>query len=120
MQKKQKILLYGGSLFIAGLNASLMAIPDLEIERVEAQAGNDMEWLRAARPDVIIVELGIASSNLTLTLITKFPGVTLLALNPESDRLLILSVQEQSVMAAADLVKVIHAHHPLEGGQAEG
>jgi hypothetical protein len=111
MQDTHKIVLYGGSLFIAGLDASLSSIPGLEIERVEADAGNDMERVRAAKPDVIIVELGIASCNLTLTLMTKFPGVTLIALDPESDRLLTLSVQEHTAWAVADLVKLIQVAH---------
>jgi hypothetical protein len=114
MPKTKKVILYGGSLFIAGLDASLSAIPGLDIQRVEAYAGNDLEQVRAYEPDVIVVELGVASKNMTLTLLQRFPGVTLIGLDPESDRLLVLSVQHQTALAAADLVKVIQAPHPPE------
>jgi hypothetical protein len=107
MPKNKKVILYGGSLFIAGLDASLSAIHGLDIQRVEALAGNELELVRAGTPDVIIVDLGVASKNLTLALLQKFPGVTLIGLDPESDQLLILSVQQQKALATADLVKVI-------------
>jgi DNA-binding NarL/FixJ family response regulator len=109
MPIKKKVILYGGSLFIAGLDASLSTVPGLEIQRVEAHAGNDLELVRAGTPDVIIVDLGVASKTLTLALLQKFPGVTMIGLDPESDQLLILSVQQQKAQAAADLVKVIQA-----------
>jgi DNA-binding NarL/FixJ family response regulator len=109
MPEKKKVILYGSSLFIAGLDASLSDIPGLEIQRVEARLGNDLELVRAGTPDVIIVDLGVASKNLTLALLQKFPGVTMIGLDPESDQLLILSVQQQKAQAAADLVKVIQA-----------
>ena len=111
MPKTKKIILYGSSLFIAGLDASLSAIPGLDIQRVEAKAGDDLEHVRAVAPEVIIVEMGIASKNLTFTLLQKFQGVTLIGLNPESDHLLVVSVQQQTALAAADLVKVIQDPH---------
>jgi trans-aconitate methyltransferase len=81
---------------------------------VEACEDNNLDRVRAGAPDVIIVDMGIASRNLTLTLLQKFPGVTLIGLDPESDRLLVLSVQHQTALAAADLVKVIQHPQPNE------
>lgn len=107
MPKSTKVILYGSSLFIAGLNASLSTIPGLEIERVEVHEGNDLERVRAAKPEVIVLEMGVTSKNLSLSLLQKFPGVRLIGLNLESDMLMILSVQEQKALAAEDLVKVI-------------
>ncbi len=109
MAKTKKVILYGGSLFIAGLYTSLSATPGLEIQRLEAKEGNDLDRVRACAPDVIVVELGAASKNLTFALLKKFPGVTLIGLDPESDRLLVLSIQQHTALAAADLVKVIQA-----------
>ena len=109
MPTSKKVLLYGSSLFIAGLNASLSTIPGLKIRRFEAHETNYVERVRTEKPDVIIVELVNASYNLTLSLLQKFPGVTLIGLDLESDQLLVLSVQEQRALAAADLVKVIQA-----------
>ena len=113
MQNK-KVVLCGGSLFIAGLDASLSAIPGLEIQRVIVHEEKDFEKLSNDGPHVIIVEMGLASGNLTLKLMREFPHATLIALDPESDDLLILSVKRRIVLAAADLKKVIQASPPYE------
>ena len=102
-----KVILYGGSLFINGLSISLSAIPELEVHNVEAQTDDDLEWVRAEAPDVIIAELGIASGTMAPYVMKKYPGVTLIGLDTESDRLLIFSIKEQTAVAANDLVKVI-------------
>ncbi len=114
MLQKKKVVLYGRTLFIAGLGESLSADPGLEIRRVEAGEGNDLERMCHEVPDIIIVEMGVASGNLTLSLLREYPTVTLIALNPESERLLILSVKQQTVLAAADLEKVIWTSQPCE------
>jgi hypothetical protein len=114
--QNKKVVLCGGSLFIAGLDASLSAIPGLEIQCVNVHEEKDLEKLYSDGPNVIIVEMGLASGNLTLKLMREYPHVTLIALDPESESLLILSVRHHIVLAAADLEKVIQASPPYEEG----
>lgn len=114
MPGMKKVVLHGGSLFIAGLQASLSTIPGLEIQHVESHEEKDLIQACQEAPDVIIVETGFASGNLTLTLLQIFPQSTLIALDPDSERMLILSVKQQIVLAAADLEKVIQASPPFK------
>lgn len=114
MQQMKRVVLFGGSLFIAGLDASLSAIPGLEIQHVVGREEKDLLQVCKKAPNVIIVEMGFTSGNLTLTLLQKFPRATLIALDPESDRLLILTVKREIVLAAAELEKVIKASPPSE------
>ena len=113
MQNK-KIVLCGGSLFISGLEASLSANPGLEIQSVIVQEEKDLEKLSNYDPHFIIVEMGLASGNLTLKLLREFLRVTLIALDLDNDELLILSVKRRIVLAAADLEKVIQASPPYK------
>jgi hypothetical protein len=108
MMQTKKVVLYGSSLFIVGLEASLVAVPGLDIQRVEAQRDDSLDRLRAAAPEVIIVEQGGAPADQAFTLLKEFPGVVLIGLDLESDQLLVLSVHQQASQAVADLVQVIH------------
>lgn len=107
MLQKKKVVLYGSSLFITGLEASLKVVPDLEIQRVEVKQQDSLDRLRAQAPDVIIIELGIATGDKTINLLKSFPGVALIGLDPESNQLMVLSLQQESVLTTADLVQVI-------------
>ena len=107
MPQTKKVILYGSSLFIAGLDSSLSAAPGLEIRRLEVEAGSLLEQVRTGTPDVIVVDLGVAPGNLTFNLLQKFPDVTLLGLNPENDQLLILTIQQRKAQEAHDLLRVI-------------
>lgn len=112
MSQTKKVILYGGSLFINGLSISLSAIPNLEVKRMEAQIDDDLEWVRTEAPDVIIAELGIATGTMAPILIKKYPGVTLIGLDTECNRLLVFSIKQQIALAANDLVKVIQTKNP--------
>jgi len=107
MLQKKKVVLYGSSLFITGLETSLKVVPDLEIQRVEVRNQDSFDRLRNEAPDVIIIELGITAGDQTINLLKAFPGVALIGLDPESNRLLVLSMQQESAMTTADLVQVI-------------
>jgi len=108
MMQTKKVVLYGSSLFIVGLEASLADVPRLDIQRLEAQRDDSLARLRAAAPDVIIVDLGASPGDQAFALLKEFPGVVLISLDLESDRLLVLSVHQQASLAVADLVEVIH------------
>ncbi len=102
-----KVILYGNSLFIAGLQSSLEGVPGLELLRVDPQPDLLQERICASRPDVLILESDAIAQKLSRLLLKELPHLTLIALDPESDRLLVLSVQRESPLAAADLVRLI-------------
>ena len=79
---------------------------------MEAQTDDDLEWVRTEAPEVIIAELGIATGTMAPILMNKFPGVTLIGLDTESNRLLVFSIKQQTALAANDLVKVIQKINP--------
>jgi DNA-binding NarL/FixJ family response regulator len=116
MVQKKKVVLYGSSLFITGLETSLKVVPDLEIQRMEVRNQDSLDRLRTEAPDVIIIELGIAAGDQTINLLKAFPGVALIGLDPESNRLMVLSMQQESAMTTADLVQVIQRQpiHPKD------
>ena len=107
MTQTKKVLLCGKSLFIASLQTSLEAVTDLRLTRLDARTDSLWNRLREEAPDVLILELGTLPGDLGLTLLKEFPHLMLIGLDSESERLLVLSVQEQTPLAVADLVRVI-------------
>jgi len=113
MAHPQKVLLYGGSLFIECLQASLEPVSELELERVEARLDLLRKRLDEDLPSVLILELGAAPGDFGLALLKEFPHLTLIGVDLESDNLMVLSIQQEAPLAVADLVRVIRQ-------QAEG
>ena len=113
MAHPQKVLLYGSSLFIECLQASLEPVTELELERVEARLDLLRKRLDEDQPSVLILELGAAPGDFCLALLKEFPHLTLIGVDLESDNLMVLSMQKEAPLAVADLVRVIRQ-------QAEG
>jgi hypothetical protein len=113
MAHPQKVLLYGSSLFIECLQASLEPVEELELERVEARLDLLRKRLDEYLPTVLILELGAAPGDFGLVLLKEFPHLTLIGVDLESDNLMVLSIQQEAPLAVADLVRVIRQ-------QAEG
>ncbi len=109
MMQTKKVLLCGSSLFITGLQASLDAVAGLDLRRVQAQPDLLQKRLCEEAPDVLILELGTLPGDFSLTLLKEFPHLTLLGLDPESDRLLVLSGQSRRALTADDLLQVIES-----------
>jgi hypothetical protein len=103
----KKVLLYGSSLFITGLQSSLEMETGLEVGRVQARTGLLQKQLRAAPPDALILELGSLPGDFCLNLLKEFPRLKLIGLDTESNRLLDISVQQEAPLAAVELARLI-------------
>jgi hypothetical protein len=102
-----RVLLYGQSLFIAGLQASLEAVSGLVLKDVEAQSDHLQEHMAAWKPDVLIFELDNLSQIPSLVVLKDYPGLLLIGMDTECNHLLVLSNQQQQALSTTDLVKVI-------------
>lgn len=107
MSQTRHVFLYGSSLFIAGLEASLSSVPSITIRRPEMGESDLLACLQAAMPDFVVFELGAISDEVALSLLRGLPGVDLIGLDLETDRLLVMSVRQQTAPDTADLVRII-------------
>jgi hypothetical protein len=107
MTQTKKVLLYGSSLFITGLQSSLETQTGLDVRRVNARTGLLRKQLRSAPPDALILELGSLPGDFCLNLLKDFPRLKLIGLDTESNRLLDISVQQEAPLAAAELARLI-------------
>jgi len=105
----RKVVLYGNSLFIASVEASLTDRTGLEVSRLEASLPNALERLSALGPDVVILDMA-ESDEFALQILKEHPGLPLIGLDlSKNNQVLVLSGQKRTACTAHDLTRVILA-----------
>ena len=108
MTPKTRVAVCGSSLSMAGLAASLQANPDVDIVRIPAITAALAQDPGEQAPTVIAFDLCEAAGDTAVALLRKRPGLLLIGVDPENDRVLVLSGQAEQALSVADLVRVIH------------
>ncbi len=99
--------MYGTSLNLAGIAASLKAEIGLEVVSVDARNPDSMQRLNQLRPAVIAFDLDDADTCLDIAILREQPGLLLIGVDASSNELLVLSSRPQQALSVADLVEVI-------------
>jgi hypothetical protein len=102
-----RVLLCGKSLFISGLEASLGASPEIELQRVDPQPEHIWESITAWQPEVLILEAGLLKRTFSLALLQDFPWLRLIGLETENNRLLVFSGSSFHEPTPEELLRVI-------------
>jgi DNA-binding NarL/FixJ family response regulator len=112
MDTRRTVVLYGASLFIAGMEACLRNRPGLDVVRVNAEVPGERRRLAALQPDAIIFDWDDASlgglPGIT-QLLRDSPGVRIIGLDLTSNAVTILSGQQQLVTRVEDVADAIRA-----------
>lgn len=116
MEKRLRILLYGDTLVLAGIQASLGSDPSLEVIR-PARLTSEQE-LYDLRPDVVIFDVATVQPELRYVLMQELHGLLLVGVDPETHQALVLSGQPVRALTTDDLLHVIESHVPA--GETRG
>jgi hypothetical protein len=103
----RRILLCGKSLLISGLQASLGAVPELDLQWVDTQPECIRERITAWQPEVMILEAVLFKSAFSLSLLQDFPQLKLIGLEIEENRLLVFSGSSSHEPTPEELLQVI-------------
>ena len=114
MEKQIRVILYGSSLFLSGIENSLRAEPGLEVVHIQPDAPEECLLREVMDASLLAFDVHEASPELMLALFKETPHLALLALDPESDRLLALSSQVSGARTIGDLIMVIRRHGELQ------
>ena len=107
MEKRTQVVVYGGSLHMAGIAASLKAEIALEVVCVNPQSPTARQRLNELDPAVIVFDLSNPPQNLDVTLLRERPEFVWIGVHPSSDKMLVLSGRQEQSLSVADLVQVI-------------
>jgi hypothetical protein len=106
MEKRRRVILYGKSVIVSSVGASLRDVPGLEIIPLAPPLPEGKE-LEALAPDAIIFDLDAAHPDAALSLLRQRPGLVLVGVDPASDKLIVVTAHQRRAVAAADLLEVI-------------
>ena len=107
MEERTWVVVYGCSLSMAGLAASLKAEAGLAVMCVDPDVPTARQRLIEFHPAVIVFDLSDPSLDLDITLLRARPGLQLIGVDPSSDEVLVLSSRSAQALSVADLVDVI-------------
>lgn len=108
--------LFGDSLFIDSIEASLRASHSLGLVRIHSSVNNVVERLKVLGPDLIIFD----SMDQTMQFIVPFlrdrPDVPLLCVDVDTSRVIVVSGEHYLARSASDLANLIERqtnHHEV-------
>jgi hypothetical protein len=102
-----RLVLYGNSVFLAGIKAELERDAALELITVEAGRPDVMDLIRAYNPRAALFDLAMAQPDFAVTLLRERPGLLLMGVDPASDKVLILSCHQAHCLTIEDLIQMI-------------
>ena len=107
MEKRKKVVVYGSSLFMAGILTSLKADPILEVICVSPDSPIARHSLDKNSLAAIIFDMTDPSLKLDAAVVHNRPGLLLIGVDPNNDEILVLSSRPVQAHNMAELVKVI-------------
>jgi hypothetical protein len=106
MTRRRRVLLYGRSVILGTIGASLEGHPHLEVTSLSSPLPAVQE-LAALGPDVVIFDTEAARPEPALSLLQARPNLLLIGIDPDREQLLVLSSHPCGAVTIDDLVRVI-------------
>jgi hypothetical protein len=106
MEQRQRVILYGDSLILETVGASLQKRPQLEVIALSNPCPS-AEQLAAMKPDVILFDMGTPRPEAAFSLLATCPGLLLVGVDPDRNRAVAWSGQQLCELSTSDLVEVI-------------
>jgi len=107
MEERWTVVLYGNSLLLAGVDASLRDREGLELVWIDATLPDAAQRLRALHPDVVVFDLAAPCPQFASSFLTEHPGLPVIGLDVNSSTVIVLSSQQYTALSANDLTQVI-------------
>ncbi len=104
------IVLYGDSLLIDTIEASLEANQDLGLMRIHATVTDLGGRLASLCPDLIIVDLSTPHSHQVIPFLWDHPGIPMLGLDVTYGRVVAFSSKSYQVQSVGDLAELVEQH----------
>lgn len=106
MAERKRIILFGNTLVLAGVQASLEAALAFEVIPLDAGRATEADLL-ALHPHAIIFDVGSIRPCFRYELVQELPGLRLFGLDPDRNQVLLWSGQYLRELSTADLVHAL-------------
>lgn len=110
MTGEERVLLYGDTVFLAGLKAELQG--QCELALVSGDEGREklVALIRSNPPRALLFDLAAEQPDFAIALLREHPNLLLIGVDPCSDELLVLSNHPHRALHSSDLLQVIEQH----------
>lgn len=103
----KKVVLYGKSVLISTVGASLQGSPDIQILSVDPSMPDVQDQLRKLQPDVVILDQAAIQPDFFVALWKAQPGLLLIGLDLDTGKAMVLSSQTAQVLTTGDLLQLL-------------
>jgi hypothetical protein len=107
------LVLYGNSVFLAGIKADLERHPGTELVAVDAGSTDVMERVRHLKPFALLFDLAEGQPDYVIALLQEQPNLLLIGVDPSSDDLLVLSNQPVPAFNLSELIELTRSRDEL-------
>ncbi|MCJ7738446.1 MAG: hypothetical protein MUQ10_14240 [Anaerolineae bacterium] len=101
------LVLYGDSVFLAGIRTGLARDTALDLVAIEDGHTGVTDVIRACHPRAVFFDLAVGQPEFAVTLLRDEPGLLLIGVDPSSNEILILSGRPKQALTLSDLLNVI-------------
>jgi hypothetical protein len=109
----RRIVLYGNSLVVSAIGASMRECPDVELVQMQASGADptrlaeSVQQLCALNPIAVLFDRATARPDFAMALLNQRPQVLFIGVDLASGEMLVLSSHEARVSTARDLIQLI-------------
>lgn len=107
MAARSSVVVYGSSMFLAGIGEQLRQSGKLNVRRIEPDGAAAGARLRRLNPAVVLIDLASAQPDAAIALLRHQPELVVMAVDPSSDKVLVLSGRQEQAVSASDLVQAV-------------
>ncbi len=113
------VVLYGESLVLSSIAASLEKNAEVRVVPVERSLPGAEAGLKSLRADVVIFDAASMGAGLGVRLCQTYPGMLVIGINLEADQALLLSAQGSEVLTADGLIRLMMKFQPNDRRQSD-
>ena len=118
-QAEKTVVLFGSSLAVSSIGASLQGCAGLRVLAVDGAAHGAAQRLRALRPDVVLFDLAAVPSDFAIDLWKARPSTLLIGMDLLAGKALVLSGRPTLARTTGDLLELIRRHKAGGRGNTE-
>lgn len=108
MSKQRIVALYGDSLLMDTVEASLEGHPEVGVIRIHTTVADAAKRMKSLCPDLVILDLNDANAQLVMPFLKDLPGVPLLCLDASCSKVISLSSRQYTALTSNDLAHLIN------------
>ncbi len=109
LENRTRVVVYGNTLSMAGIAASLKVETTLDVFCVDPKHPSARKCLNELDSKTIIFDRTEPHPELDLALLREQPGLLLVGVDPSSDDLLVLTGQRNRIVTASELAHLVSA-----------